>query len=70
MVQHIHKERIAEKMKVTGLKSRDKTWIQTFQQAVNEVIQEIGGEKKAKELYAETAQLWNETGVPEELKRK
>jgi hypothetical protein len=70
VVQHIHKERIAEKMEETGLKSRDKTWIQKYQQATSEVIQEIGGEEKAKGLYAETAQLWNETGVPEELKRK
>ena len=57
-------------MEETGLKSSGKTWIQTFQQAVNEVIHKIGGEEKAKGLYAETAKLWNETGVPEELKRK
>lgn len=57
-------------MEETGLKSSDKTWIQTFQQAVNEVIHEIGGEEKAKGLYADTAKVWNETGVPEDLKRK
>lgn len=70
VVQHLHKDRIAEKMDDTGLKSSDKAWIQGFQLAVNEVVQEIGGEEKAKELYAETAKLWNEAGLPEEVKRK
>jgi hypothetical protein len=53
VVQHIHKEEIAEKMEGTGLKSSDNTWIQGFQQAVNDVIQDLGGEETAKGLYAE-----------------
>jgi hypothetical protein len=70
VIQHIHKEDIAKKMKDTGLNSFDKTWIQHYQLAVNEVIQELGGEEAAKDRYAEVAKSWNETGVPEELRRK
>lgn len=70
VIQHIHKEDIAKKMKETGLNSSDKTWIQHFQLAVNEVIQEMGGEEAAKDRYVDVAQSWNETGVPEELRRK
>ena len=70
VVQHIHKEEIAKKMKETGLKASDKGWIQKFQQMVSEVIQEIGGEEAARDRYGGMAKEWNEKGAPEELRRK
>lgn len=57
-------------MEGKGLNSKDRGWIQGFQQGVTEVILELGGEDKVREKYADTVKLWNEAGLPEELKRK
>ena len=69
-MQHIHKEKITQKLKGKGIEPSDKTWIQEFQWALSAVIQELGGEDKVKGMYADTVKLWNAAGLPEELKRK
>ena len=69
-MRHLHKEKIAEKMADKGIEPSDKGWIQGFQLAISEVIQELGGEEKVRGMYADTVKLWNEAGLLEELKRK
>lgn len=70
VVAHLFKEDIAKLMKESGLQSTDKGWIKRFQQAVNEVIKENGGEKIVKDVYGKVAKQWNDAGVPEDLMRK
>ena len=70
VIQHLFKDEIAKKMEKTGLKSSDKSWLQQFQWAVNEVVVSEGGENVALEKYRKIAKSWNEGQAPEELKRK
>ena len=70
VVQHIHKEEISKHMEKSGLTPRDPGWLQQFQWAVNAVIRSLGGEDEVSKKYAEIAKVWNEAGLPEEVKRK
>ena len=70
MVQHLHRDEIAQHMEQSGLVPSDKNWLREYQLAVNEVIKGLGGDDKASELYAEKAKAWNSSELPEELQRK
>lgn len=70
VIQHLFRDEITKKMEKTGLKSSDKSWIQRFQWAVNEVIKSEGGEDAVLKKYGEMAKSWNEAQAAEELKRK
>ena len=70
VVQHLHKEEVAEHMANSGLTPNDQGWLQKFQWSVNEVIKSLGGEDKVSKKYGEVAKSWNEVEPPEELKRK
>ena len=57
-------------MEKSGLKASDKGWLQGFQWAANEVIESLGGEQVASEKYGELAKAWNDTDLPDELRRR
>ena len=70
VIQHLCKDQISEHMAKTELTPKDPGWIKQYQLAVNEVINSLGGDAKVSENFGETAKSWNQTGLPEELKRK
>ena len=57
-------------MDKSGLTPKDPGWLQQFQWSVNAVIRSLGGEEEVSKKYAEIAKVWNEAGLPEEVKRK
>lgn len=54
----------------SGLTPSDPSWLQQFQWAVNDVIKSLGGDDEVSERYRGVAKSWNETGPPDEMKRK
>jgi hypothetical protein len=70
VVQNVHKEDINKILSQSSLSSQDAGWLQTYQLAVNEVIQSLGGEKAVVEEYGPMAKLWNNTAPPDHVERR